>query len=50
MATVQKLMGHSTPATTAGYDRRTEQTKRKAVAALSVPYTRRYRNGHGGQR
>lgn len=47
MATVQKLMGHSTPATTAGYDRRTEQTKRKAVAALSVPYTRRYRNGNG---
>lgn len=47
MATVQKLMGHSAPQTTAGYDRRTEQTKRRAVAALSVPYTRRYRNGNG---
>ena len=33
--------------TTAGYDRRTEKAKRKAVAALSVPYTRRYRNGNG---
>jgi integrase len=47
LATAQKLMGHGNPATTAGYDRRTEQVKRKAVAALSVPYTRRYRNGNG---
>lgn len=46
LATAQKLMGHTNPATTAGYDRRTEQVKRKAVAALSVPYTRRYRNGN----
>lgn len=47
LVTAQRLMGHSNPQTTAGYDRRTEQTKRKAVAALSVPYTRRYRNGNG---
>jgi integrase len=46
LATAQKLMGHTNPATTAGYDRRSEQVKRKAVAALSVPYTRRYRNGN----
>ena len=46
LVTAQKLMGHSNPTTTAGYDRRTEQAKRKAVGALSVPYTRRYRNGN----
>ena len=47
LVTAQKLMGHSNPSTTAGYDRRTEKAKRKAVATLSVPYTRRYRNGNG---
>jgi integrase/recombinase XerD len=47
LVTAQKLMGHSNPSTTAGYDRRSEKAKRKAVAALSVPYTRRYRNGNG---
>ena len=47
--TVQKLMGHSNPATTAGYDRRGEQAKRKAVTNLHVPYTRRYKNGNGGE-
>ena len=47
LVTAQKLMGHSNPSTTAGYDRRTEKAKRKAVAALSVPYTRRYRNENG---
>ena len=47
LVTAQKLMGHSNPSTTAGYDRRTEKAKRKAVAALSVPYTRRFRNGNG---
>lgn len=45
LATVQKLMGHSNPQTTAGYDRRGEQAKRKAVTNLHVPYTRRYKNG-----
>ena len=47
LVTAQKLMGHSNPSTTAGYDWRTEKAKRKAVDALSVPYTRRYRNGNG---
>ena len=47
--TVQKLMGHSNPTTTAGYDRRGEQVKRKAVSSLHVPYTRRYKNGSGGK-
>lgn len=47
MVTAQKLMGHSSAQTTAGYDRRGEETKRKAVRALGVPYTRRYRNGKG---
>ncbi len=43
--TVQKLMGHGSPITTAGYDRRGVEVKRKAVGALHVPYTRRYKNG-----
>jgi len=33
---IQKLMGHANPATTAAYDRRPEETKRRAVAALDV--------------
>jgi integrase len=36
IVTVQKLMGHANPATTAAYDRRPEEAKRKAVAALDV--------------
>lgn len=50
LVTVQRLMGHSNPTTTAGYDRRGEGAKRKAVAALQVPYKRRYSNGGGGGR
>lgn len=41
IATVQKLMGHSDPATTARYDRRGEETRRRAVALLHVPYRKR---------
>lgn len=41
LATVQKLMGHSSPTTTSNYDRRDEQAKRRAVQTLNVPYTRR---------
>jgi site-specific recombinase XerD len=41
LATVQKLMGHSSPVTTAAYDRRDENTRRKAVRGLHVPYMRR---------
>jgi site-specific recombinase XerD len=38
ISTVQKLMGHSNPATTASYDRRGERIKRDAVNKLHVPY------------
>ena len=41
IVTVQKLMGHANANTTAGYDRRDAQAKRKAVSRLHVPYQRR---------
>ena len=41
IATVQRLLGHASPATTSRYDRRPEETKRQAVARLHVPYRRR---------
>jgi len=37
IVTVQKLAGHSSPVTTAKYDRRGEETKRLAVERLSIP-------------
>ena len=37
LATVQRLMGHSDPATTAGYDRRSETVKKDAVSRLTIP-------------
>ena len=37
IVTVQKLAGHSSPATTAKYDRRGEDVKRLAVERLSIP-------------
>lgn len=41
LVTVQKLMGHASPITTSNYDRRGEETKRRAVRSLHVPYQRR---------
>ena len=45
LSTVQKLLGHSSPVTTAGYDRRPEETRRKALKGLHVPYLRGGRRG-----
>ena len=40
IATVQKIMGHSSPVTTSNYDRRPEETRRKALQGLHIPYLR----------
>lgn len=41
LSTVQKLMGHSSPETTVGYDRRDERAKADAVNRLHFPYQRK---------
>ena len=38
VALVQQLMGHSSVATTVGYDRRPEAAKRRAAGLVGVPY------------
>jgi site-specific recombinase XerD len=38
IVTVQKLLGHADVDTTARYDRRPEETKRKAASLIHVPY------------
>lgn len=43
IVTVQKLAGHASPSTTAKYDRRGEETKRKAMEHLDIAYTKRSR-------
>ncbi|GAA4088477.1 tyrosine-type recombinase/integrase [Nonomuraea soli] len=40
LATAQALVGHSSPATTARYDRRPERTRREAVDRLRLPEAR----------
>ena len=40
IATVQKMMRHTDPATTARYGRRGEEPKMKAASLLHIPYTR----------
>lgn len=41
IVTVQKMAGHSDPATTSRYDRRDSRARHKAASLLHVPYTRR---------
>lgn len=43
LATVQQLAGHADPATTSRYDRRGEETKRRAVQALDISIASRPR-------
>lgn len=38
LLTVQNLMGHASPTTTAAYDRRGKAVKRRASRNLRVPY------------
>jgi len=41
ISSIQKLRGHSSPATTSKYDRRPEAAREKASALLHFPYSRR---------
>jgi len=41
LAAVQKILGHASPVTTSAYDRRPEETRRKALRGVHVPYLRK---------
>lgn len=38
LVTVQKLLGHSSPTTTSNYDRRVEETRRRAILNIDIPF------------
>jgi site-specific recombinase XerD len=38
LATVQRLLGHTSPTTTSNYDRRGEATRRRAATKITVPF------------
>lgn len=40
LSTVQKLMGHASPQTTARYDRRGDETKKRVAGLVDLPYVR----------
>jgi hypothetical protein len=40
VASLQAIMGHSSPPTTARHYRRPEDTKRKAMESVAIPYAR----------
>jgi integrase/recombinase XerD len=50
MSTAKRLAGHSSEVTTGRYDRRGEESKRKAAQLLHVPYVRSVPSGTSGER
>ena len=47
LLTVQRLMGHASPNTTARYDRRGERAKEAASARIAFPYQRKEQTPKG---